>query len=96
MSVRITCINKDGGNHYNPHEAISHLGWVNESTGGTGKSTRLAMYDWIESGGEAYVKDAYGNTAKVGTAETETGTKYVRTYSNSQWTDNLLALMECT
>jgi len=33
MFVRITCINKDNGNHNNPNEAISHYGWVNEETG---------------------------------------------------------------
>ncbi|MDO8659134.1 MAG: DUF3892 domain-containing protein [Candidatus Parcubacteria bacterium] len=95
MSVRITCINKDGGNHQNPHEAISHLGWINEQTGETGKNTRLEMYDWIEKGGEAYVRDAYGNTIRVGTAISSLGAKYVRTYADSTWTDNLLSLPEC-
>lgn len=96
MSVRVTCISKDDGNHENPHVAISYLGWTNESTGSTGTSSRLEMYDWIKNGGgEAYVSDAYGNTANVGTAETDRGTKYVRTYRDGTWTDNLLALPEC-
>jgi len=96
MTVRITCINKDGGNHENPHVAITDLGWIEDGTNDEGKSSRLAMYDWIKNkGGKAYVRDAYGNTAWVGTAETVTGTKYVRTYRDSTWTDNLLALMEC-
>ncbi len=96
MSVRITCISKDGGNHENPHVAITDLGWKNEETGETGNSTRLAMYEWIkEKNGHAYVRDGSGNTARVGTAETAKGTKYVRTYRDNTWTDNLLALPEC-
>jgi len=96
MSVRIKCISKDQGNHANPHEAITALGWVNEQTGQTGISSRLEMYDWIKTkGGEAYVHDRYGNTVKVGTAETSFGTKYVRTYADRTWTDNLLSLPEC-
>lgn len=96
MSVRVTCITKSGGYHENPHAAISALGWVNEDTGATGSSTRLVMYDWIkDKGGYAYVRDARGNEAKVGTAETASGTKYVRTYADRVWTDNLLALPEC-
>jgi Protein of unknown function (DUF3892) len=96
MTVRITCINKDGGNHDNPNAAISHLGWTEDGTGKTGKSTRLEMYDWIKhQNGKAYVRDANGNTAWVGTAETAGGTKYVRTYRDNTWTDNLLSLQEC-
>lgn len=96
MSVRITCISKAGGDHENPHVAISSLGWTNESTGATGTSTRLEMYDWIKNrNGEAYVRDASGNTVYVTTAETARGTKYVRTYRDQTWTDNLLSLPEC-
>lgn len=96
MSIRITCINKDGGNHENPNVAISHLGWIQDGTGQTGRSTRLQIYDWIKNqNGHAYVQDARGNTSRVGTAETARGTKYVRTYRDSTWTDNLLALPEC-
>jgi len=96
MTIRITCINKDGGNHDNPHVAISHLGWIGDESGESGKSTRLEMYEWIKTQkGKAYVRGANGSTAWVGTAETENGTKYVRTYSDNTWTDNLLALPEC-
>jgi hypothetical protein len=95
MAVRFTCISKDGGYHENPHVAISNLGWVNEETNETGNSTRLVIYDWIKSGGVGFVRDWAGNEARVGTAETANGTKYVRTYSDGVWTDNLLALQEC-
>jgi hypothetical protein len=94
MSIRITCISKAGGDHENRHVAISNLGW--DGTGTKGNSTRLEMYDWIKhQKGEAYVRDGNGNTAHVGTVETDRGTKYVRTYADGKWTDNLLALPEC-
>jgi hypothetical protein len=97
MAIRITCIKKDAGNHENPHVAISELGWTEDGTGNTGRWSRLKMYDWIKNqNGYAYVRDTLGNTVRVGTAESATGTKYVRTYRDGKWTDNLLALDECS
>jgi uncharacterized protein DUF3892 len=96
MAIRITCINKDGGNHENPHVAISYLGWVEDGTGKTDKSTRLQIYDWLKTGGgQAYVQDTYGNRAQVVPRETIFGTKYVQTVRDNTPTDNLLHLMEC-
>lgn len=96
MAIRITCINKSGGDHADPHHAISHLGWVNEQTNETGKSTRLEVYDWIKNRqGVAYVLDSRGNRAYVGTRENVHGTHYLQTYADQVWTDNLLALREC-
>lgn len=96
MAVRITCITKDNGNHENPHAAIQSLGWIEDGTAKQGTSTRLQMYDWIKNqSGHAYVRDRSGNTARVGTAETSRGTKYIRTFRDGTWTDNLLALSEC-
>lgn len=96
MSVRITCVSKANGNHESHHCSISKLGWINEDTENRGSSTRLEMYDWIKvKGGRAYVTDNQGNKVQVGTAETSHGTKYVRTYRDKVWTDNLLALGEC-
>lgn len=51
MAIRVTCINKSGGYHADPHHAISDLGWVQDGTGKTGKSTRLEIYGWIKSRG---------------------------------------------
>jgi hypothetical protein len=96
MSVRITCIRKDGGNHYNPHEGITDLGWVNEQTEKKGRSTRQQMIDFLDKDkGKAYVKDSQGNVAYLGTSESAAGNKYVRTYADGKWTDNLLPLPEC-
>jgi hypothetical protein len=96
VAIRITCIRKSGGNHADPHHAIEDLTWINEETGEKGVSTRLTIYDWIlNKNGAAYVKDFRGNKAIVGTRENTHGTKYLQTYADQVWTDNLLALPEC-
>jgi hypothetical protein len=97
MAIRITCINKSGGWHEDPHHAISHLGWTNDANGNTGKSTRLEVYNWLKENqsNQAYVKDGRGNTAYVYPREHANGTKFVQTYADKTWTDNLLALKEC-
>lgn len=95
MSVRITCINKDFGDHYDSHEAISHLGWVDESNQKTGKSTRVEMVKFIEGGGQAYTKDSFGNVAYLVVRVSRSGNKYVKTISDGKETDNLLYLVEC-
>ncbi len=95
MAVKIICINKDGGNHENPYTAITDLGWINENSQETGKSTRLEIYDFVKAGNQAYVKDAYGNKAYLITGITALGTKYVKTIPDDVKTDNLLKLPEC-
>lgn len=96
MAIRITCINKSRGNHADPHHAIENLGWINEQTNESGKNSRLEIYDWIKNkGGHAYVRDARNNAATVGTREHANGTRYLQTFADQVWTDNLLALPEC-
>ena len=96
MAVRVTCIRKDGGNHQNPHEEITDFGWANEQTRATGRSTRAQMIEFLErQNGSAFVKDRSGNVAFIGVVITSWGTKYLRTYADGKWTDNLLSLPEC-
>lgn len=97
MSIRITCINKANGWHQDPHCAISHLGWLNEANGQSGKSTRIEIYDWLKksSSNLAYVTDTYGTTAYVYPRQNANGTKFVQTHADNTWTDNLLSLREC-
>lgn len=95
MAVRITCIRKDGGNHQNPHEGITDFGWVNEQTRATGQTSRAGMVRFLdEQNGKAYVKEA-GSVAYVGTFTANSGIKYLRTYADGKWTNNLLSLPEC-
>jgi len=94
MAVRITCINKDGGNHANPYEGITHFGWVNEQTKASGRSTRAEMVEFLtRQGGKAYVKEG-GSIAWVGVPRTD-GTPFLQTYADNKWTNNLLSLGEC-
>lgn len=95
MSVKITCINKDHGNHENPHEAISHYGWLNENTGKLGRSDRQTMVDWVKEGNKAYVKDNLGNIAYCYVRKSPRGVEFLQTYSDGTYTDNLLKLPEC-
>lgn len=96
MPIRITCINKSGGYHQDPHHAISNLGWIEDGTGKTDKSTRLQIYNWLKNdNGIAYVQDWRGNKAYLYPRENAYGTQFVQTYADNVWTDNLLALPEC-
>ena len=97
MAIRITCINKASGQHYDPHTAVAYLGWINDSTQQTGKSSRLEVYTWLKqnSTNQAYVTDRFGNKAYLFPRENERGTQFVQTVRDRVWTDNLLALPEC-
>lgn len=92
--VRITCINKDGGNHSNPHEGITKYGWLN-STGKTDRSDRAQMVSWIEDGNRAYVQDNFGNKAYCNVRKSINGNKFLQTVADDTYTDNLLSLPEC-
>lgn len=92
--VQITCINKDGGDHYDRHEGITNFGWVNPDTSVRGNSNRSEMVAWLENGGYAFTKDIFGNMAKL-VVRSNQGRKYVQTLADGRWTDNLLALNEC-
>lgn len=96
MAVRITCVNKPSGNNQNPHEAISHYGWVNEQTGERKITPRVQMVEWVEQNGSAYVKDVYGNIAHCGVRTSIRGTKYLQTYTDGKYSDNLLSLPACS
>ena len=94
MAVRITGIRKAGGDHYDPHEAISHYCWVNENNQKTGITHRPTMVDWVEKGNRAYVSsqegtvDCFVNTSAV-------GTKFLQTNADSRSSNNLLNLPGC-
>ncbi len=96
MAIQITCINKSGGFHLDPHHSITNLGWRNDATGKRGRSSRQKVYDWLKNqGGEAYVVDGRGHRARVLPRENAHGTQFLQTIADRVWTDNLLALPEC-
>lgn len=90
MAIRITAIRLVGGTS---HEHISHLWWVNPASSATGDNTRAQIVSWIEDeGGKAYVENRPGERADVGVVTPTRGEKYLRTYADGVWTNNLLAL----
>lgn len=94
--VQITCINKDGGNHYDPYEAILDFGWVDDQTGKTGIASRAEMIDFLEKGHRAYTKDRFNRIAWLIVSVSRFGNKYVKTVADGRETNNLLALAECS
>ncbi|MGN6604525.1 MAG: DUF3892 domain-containing protein [Ginsengibacter sp.] len=84
--AQVTCINKINRN--SSHEGITHLG------GNGWKWTRSEVINSIESGTNTFYTMVYGRRANVGVVNGPNG-KYVRTYADGQWNDNLLALDEC-
>lgn len=89
VSVRITAIRMSGGTS---HEHVTDLWWVNPSTGADGTSSRAAVVTWIEDdNGKAYVEEG-GHRIDVGVVSPTSGPKYLRTYADGYWTNNLLSL----
>ena len=94
--VRITCINKEEGDHYDPHEGITRFGWVNEDTHATGNNSREEMIAFLERDrGQAFVRDALGRIAWLVVRVSRYGNKYLKTLADGRDTDNLLFLSEC-
>ena len=90
MTIRFTHIRQSGGT---AHEHIVRLWWTNPATGKTGDNTRAENVSWIENeNGKAYVEDVTGHRADVLVITPSYGEKYLRTYADGRWTDNLLAL----
>lgn len=96
MTVRITCVDKPSGNLQDPHEAISQYGWLDESTGETKYSSRAQMVEYLNNGGQAYVRDRFGNQVFCMLKKSAHGTVFLQTVTDGKWTDNLLSLPKCT
>jgi len=98
MIVRIVCINKDNGNHDNPHEAIANYGWVDDADqSNSGKASRLKMVEFLkeDENNKAYVKNG-DDKAYCYVRENKYGTKFLQTVTDRKWDDNLLRLGECS
>ncbi|HZL00864.1 MAG TPA: DUF3892 domain-containing protein [Caulobacteraceae bacterium] len=84
--VQITCINKQPRN--DTHEGIANLG------GARWKWTRSQVIASIEAKTNTFYTLVGGKRANVGVVDGP-HSKYVRTYADGVWNDNLLALPEC-
>lgn len=87
--ARVTCITKP--DRFSAHEHITHLGGVNWYW------TREDVIASIEARTNTFhVVDAQGHRSEVGVVDPGNGrARYVRTYADGIWNDNLLALPEC-
>lgn len=85
--IQITAVHMVGGEK---HDHIGSVKWRDVNTGQSDQSTRAQMVEWIEGGGKAFVTDGV-HRVNVGVIKNATP-KYIRTYADNVWTDNLLAL----
>lgn len=84
--VQVTCINKLPRD--NTHEGITHLG------GSGWRWTRQQVIDSIEAKTNTFYTYVAGNRGNIGVVNGPNG-KYLRTYADGKWNDNLLSLPEC-
>jgi Protein of unknown function (DUF3892) len=84
--ARVTCINKQP--RQNAHEGITHLG------GTDWRWPRQQVIDSIEAKTNTFHTLVNGIRAEIGVVDGPNG-KYLRTYADGKWNDNLLALHEC-
>ena len=87
--VMVTCINKLPRN--NPHEGITHVGGT---AGGGWRWSREQVIDSLNAKSNTFYTMVNGHKAYIGVINGPNG-PYLRTYANSAWNDNLLALPEC-
>ncbi|PTE08217.1 DUF3892 domain-containing protein [Mesorhizobium helmanticense] len=86
--VQVSCINKQDRN--SSHEGITHLG----NPAGGWKWTRAQVIASIENKSNTFFTLVQGNRGNIGVVDGPNG-KYVRTYADGKWNDNLLSLPEC-
>lgn len=84
--VQVKCINKQPRD--NPYEGIIYLG------GDGWKWTRQDVIASIERGANTFYTRVNGNRGNIGVVNGPNG-KYLRTYADGKWNDNLLSLFEC-
>jgi hypothetical protein len=82
----ITAIRQAGGGG---HEHITRVKWLNSETGKADDCTTQAMIEFIEKGNKVQVG---GNPKPAYVGVVDGPPKYLRTFADKQWNDNLLAL----
>lgn len=89
---RVSCINKRG-NHYDPHERISHIGGVN-SDGTRWKLSETEAINYIKNGTYNFYVSVNGQNIDVIVA-THNYREYLKTRTDGYAPNNLLNLPEC-
>jgi hypothetical protein len=77
-------------NRNSSYEGITHLG----NPAANWRWTREQVIASIETGTNTFYTLVNGNRGDIGVVNGPNG-KYVRTYADGQWNDNLLSLPEC-
>ena len=90
--MQVSCIEKRG-NHYNPHERISHIGGKDSYNVRWKKNENDAIKS-IENGADEFYVSVNGRTVDVIVA-THSGRKYLKTMADGYSPDNLLSLPDC-
>ena len=90
---RIDCVHKPDRN--SPHESITDVGGPKPDGSGRWKDTAAHVVAFIEGNQHRFYTQEGGATAWVGVRTSATGHKFLQTYADGVWKDNLLALKEC-
>lgn len=91
---RIDCVNKPDRN--SPHEHITHVGGPNPNGAGRWKESVPSVVRMIEQKMHRFYTDEAGAKAWVGIRTSAAGNKFLQTYADGIWKDNLLALKGCS
>ncbi len=87
----VTCVTKP--NRQSPHEHITHLGGP---AGGGWTRTTPQIINLIENNGDNFYTQDGQKRAYIGVrVNPRTGLKYVQTFADNDWKDNLLSLDAC-
>lgn len=89
---QIDCVNKP--DRMSPHERITHVGGPLPN-GGRWKEPTSTVVAFIESKSHRFYTRDNGKVAWVGVRESAAGNKYLQTYADGEWNNNLLAQPEC-
>lgn len=90
-TYRITCVVKP--DRYNSHEHIASVGGP-EGGGWTADTPQVIR--WIETNTYSFYTYEGGVRAQVGVRETPAGHKYIQTFADGYWKNNLLELKDCS
>jgi hypothetical protein len=90
---RIDYVNKPDRD--SPHEHITHVGGPNLDGTGRWKEPVVTIVQLIESKQHQFYTKEGNASAWVGVRTSQARRKFLQTYADGIWKDNLLALPEC-
>ncbi len=90
---RIDCVTKP--HRDSPHEHITAVGGPNPATGSRWNDTAANVVRFIDDKVHRFYTEERGARAWVGVNTSSGGLKFLQTYADGIWRDNLLALREC-